>query len=343
MGNKRASFLIKIFMKICRLQPAMVAIALLGPLGLTTGAVAQSSDPFALESPTQGCQACLLDSLTTPTLAVPLAPNHTDLSRSDPEMRSQTSDSPAPQNVRAQTQQLQQRLQTLQEVPLQQIYLGAPGTSSNTPTAYGGRFGTVGVGLSYQDRTRYTEKADGTAGVVMSFGNPQTVVGFDVGVSALDLSDYGDRGSFNFKVHRALPNDLAVAVGLENALIWGFSDADTSLYGVVSKRFRVKENSQDPFSRLSVSAGIGNGRFRTEDQVQDDEGSVGLFGSLAVQVVPPVSLFTEWTGQDLNIGASVLPFRNIPLVITPTLSDITGTAGDGTRFSVGVGYGMSLF
>jgi hypothetical protein len=258
-------------------------------------------------------------------------------------MRSQTSDPPTGQNVRAQTQQLQQRLQTLQEVPLQQIYLGAPGTSSNTPTAYGGRFGSVGVGLSYQERTRYTDKADGTAGLVVSFGDPQTVVGLDVGVSALDLSDYGDRGSFNFKVHRALPGDLAVAVGLENALIWGFSDADTSLYGVVSKRFRLSENSQDSFSRLSVSAGVGNGRFRTEDQVQKDEGSIGVFGSVAVQVIPPVSVFTEWTGQDLNIGASVLPFRNLPIVITPTLSDITGTAGDGTRFTVGVGYGMSFF
>jgi len=330
-------------MKICPVQPVILAIALLGPLGWTPSAIAQTLSPLNLDAPTQDCQACLLDRLTTPTLSLPLAPNHTDLSRTSPEMRSQTSDNPTGPNVRAQTQQLQQRLQTLQEVPLQQIYLGAPGTSSNTPTGYGGRFGSVGVGLSYQQRTRYTDKADGTAGLVVSFGDPQTVVGLDVGVSALDLSDYGDRGSFNFKVHRALPGDLAVAVGLENALIWGFSDADTSLYGVVSKRFRLSENSQDPFSRLSVSAGVGNGRFRTENQVQKDEGSIGVFGSVAVQVIPPVSVFTEWTGQDLNIGASVLPFRNLPIVITPTLSDITGTAGDGTRFTVGVGYGMSFF
>ncbi|MCT7993427.1 hypothetical protein [Laspinema olomoucense] len=336
-------------MKICPVQPAILAIALLGPLGWATGAIAQTLSPLDLDTPPQDCQACLLDRPTTPTRGLPLAPNHTESSWRDPEMISQTSDNPTGQNIRAQTQQLQQRLQTLQQVPLQQIYLGAPGTSSNTPTAYGGRFGSVGVGFSYQQRTRYTDEGDGTTGLVMSFGDPQNVVGLDVGVTLLDLSSindrgsFGERGSFNFKAHRAFPGDLAVAVGLENALIWGFSDADTSLYGVVSKRFRLSENSQDPFSRLSVSAGVGNGRFRTEDQVQDDEGSIGVFGSVAVQVIPPVSVFTEWTGQDLNIGASVLPFRNLPLVITPTLSDITGTAGDGTRFTLGVGYGMSFF
>lgn len=336
-------------MKICPVQPAILAIALLGPLGWTPEAIGQTLSPLDLDAPTQDCQACLLDRLTTPTLGLPLAPNHTESSWTDPEMISQTPNNSTAQNVRAQTQQLQQRLQTLQEVPLPQIYLGAPGTSSNTPTAYGGSFGSVGVGFSYQQRTRYTEKADGTSGLVLSFGDPQNIIGLDVGVSILDLSSiddrggFGERGSFNFKAHRAFPGDLAVAVGLENALIWGFSDADTSLYGVVSKRFRLTENSQDPFSRLSVSAGVGNGRFRTEDQVQKDEGSLGVFGSVAVQVIPPVSVFTEWTGQDLNIGASVLPFRNLPLVITPTLSDITGTAGDGTRFTLGVGYGMSLF
>ncbi len=245
--------------------------------------------------------------------------------------------------TQTQIEALQERLQRLETLPLQQIYLGSPGSSSNTPTAYGGSWGSVGVGLSYQERTRYTDESDGSSGLVVSFGDSRSAVGLDVGVGFLDLSDFGDRGSFSLKVHRQLPQEFAVAVGLENALIWGFSDSDTSVYGVVSKRFRLQENSQDPFSRLNLSVGIGNGRFRSEDDVQNDEGSVGLFGSVAIQVIEPVSVFTEWTGQDLNVGMSVLPFRDLSLVITPTLSDITGTAGDGTRFTLGVGYGLSLF
>ncbi len=247
------------------------------------------------------------------------------------------------QQSQIQIQQLQERLGALEQVPLQQIYLGAPGTSSNTPTAYGGSWGSVGVGLSFQQRTRFTDRSDGTSGLVFSFGDPQDAVGLDIGVTALDLSDFGDRGSFNFKLHRRLPDDFAVAIGLENALIWGFSDADTSLYGVVSKRFRLRESSREPFSRLNVSLGLGNGRFRSEENVNEDEGSIGVFGSVAVNVAEPVSVFAEWTGQDLNMGASIVPFRNLPLVITPTLADITGSAGDGVRFTVGIGYGFSLF
>lgn len=250
---------------------------------------------------------------------------------------------PKLEQTQAQLQELQERLQRLETLPLQQIYLGSPGSSSNTPTAYGGSWGSLGVGLSYQERTRYTDESDGSSGVVVSFGNSRSAVGLDVGVSFLDLSEFGDRGAFSFKVHRQLPQEFAVAVGLENALNWGFTDADTSVYGVVSKRFRLQESSRAPFSRLNLSVGIGNGRFRSEDNVQNDEGSVGIFGSAAIQVIKPISVFTEWTGQDLNVGMSVLPFRNLSLVITPTLSDITGTAGDGTRFTLGVGYGLSLF
>lgn len=331
-------------MKTSRVRLNILSTSLLAPLWLTAPALAQTQAPQSAAIPVADeCQACILRGVTGSASAFEIAQNHTVPSPSHPERESLAQDTTTAQEIQQQTRQLQQRLQAIQEVPLQQIYLGAPGSSSNTPTAYGGSFGSVGVGFSYQERTRYTEDADGTAGIVTSFGNPRTGVGLDIGVTALDLSDFGDRGSFNAKIHRLLPQDFAVAVGVENALIWGFSDGDTSVYGVVSKRFRVKENSQDPFSRLAVSAGVGSGRFRTEEQVQDDEGSVGVFGSVAVQVIPPVNLFTEWTGQDLNVGASLVPFRNLPLVITPTLSDITGTAGDGTRFTLGVGYGMSLF
>jgi hypothetical protein len=38
----------------------------------------------------------------------------------------------------------------------------------------------------------------------------------------------------------------------------------------------------------------------------------------------------------LAIGASIAPFDNFPLVITPALRDITG-AGDGARFILGGG------
>ncbi|QIZ69712.1 hypothetical protein [Oxynema aestuarii] len=334
------------------LSPIAIAslVLSLGPFGFTSSVFAGELSPVENDNIAETCQACQLEgAIVAEQTAFGLSPEFSGGDRANPEnLEAQTQEAtpenpPTAQQIEQRTSQLQQRLQVLQSNPLQQIYLGAPGTSSNTPTAYGGSLGSVGVGFSYQERTRYTDKNDGTAGLVFSLGNPQTAVGFDVGVTLLDLSDWGDRGSFNFKLHKALPQDFAVAVGIENALIWGFSDADTSTYAVGSKRFRLKESSQDPFSRLSVSLGFGNGRFRTEDQVQDDEGSIGVFGSVALQILPAASTFVEWTGQDLNLGASIAPFRDFPVVITPTLSDVTGTAGDGTRFTIGVGYGLSLF
>jgi hypothetical protein len=75
---------------------------------------------------------------------------------------------------------------------------------------------------------------------------------------------------------------------------------------------------------------------------------VNVFGSVAVRVVEPVSLIADWNGQTLSLGVSIKPFLDIPLVITPGLTDIVGDNTNGTgfnglnglRFTLGVGYGI---
>jgi hypothetical protein len=66
-----------------------------------------------------------------------------------------------------------------------------------------------------------------------------------------------------------------------------------------------------------------------------------VFGNVAVRVAQPVSLIAEWSGQDLGVGVSVAPFKNIPLVITPAVRDIVG-AGDGPRFVLGTGFAFKF-
>jgi len=46
-----------------------------------------------------------------------------------------------------------------------------------------------------------------------------------------------------------------------------------------------------------------------------------------------VHAIANWTGQDLSLGLSITPIPKLPIVITPALMDVTGRAGDGTRFS----------
>lgn len=224
----------------------------------------------------------------------------------------------------------------------------SPGSSSGSPTAFGADFGRFFVGASFQERTRFTESSDGSISAGFGLGNARKSVGLEVAVSVLDLSTRGgddaafDRGSFSFKLHRVLPNNLAVAVGYENGVVWGFTDAGSSVYGVVSKIFPLQNSPSKPFSSLTVSAGLGSGRFRSEDDFNNDEGTVNVFGSVGLRVVERVSAIADWTGQDLTLGASFVPFRNIPIVVTPAVADITGNAGDGARFILGVGYSRSF-
>jgi hypothetical protein len=88
--------------------------------------------------------------------------------------------------------------------------------------------------------------------------------------------------------------------------------------------------------------GVGGGRFRSEDNIEEGDEDPNVFGSVGVQVAEPITVIAEWTGQDLNLGASIVPIRGVPLVITPAAADVTGTAGNGTRFILGVGYGISF-
>lgn len=224
-----------------------------------------------------------------------------------------------------------------------QRLIASPATTSVTPFAYGKSWGSGGVGVGFQGRTRFTDKSDGAIAYGMGFGDSRNTVGLDVGVTIFNLSDsFGDRGGVSFKLHRALPDDFAVAIGWQNAIVWGETDAGSSVYGVVSKMFRLRESTEKPFSRLYVSAGIGSGQFRSELDINRDIGSIGAFGSVAVRVAEPVNAIVEWTGQDLTLGVSFVPFRNIPLAITPAVTDITNNAGDGARFILGIGYGFSL-
>lgn len=252
---------------------------------------------------------------------------------------------PTAEELDKQVEELQQRLQTLGNNVPDYIWLSSPGMSSNVPTAWGASFGDVGIGVSFQSRTRFTQQSDGGIGVVFGLGDPYNAVGFDVGVGISEMGlngtgSFGNGGSFVFKLHRVLPEDFRIAVAVENALHWGGNDTDTSVFGVVSKTIRLKESKFDPFSRLYLTVGVGSGRFRTEDQVFNNTGSVGVFGSVAVRVIDQMNVFTEWTGQDLDVGLSIAPFPDIPIVITPAAFDVTGSAGDGTRFVLGLSYGF---
>lgn len=251
---------------------------------------------------------------------------------------------PPPQTPE-QVQELRQQF-LLPEAPLEALIrppVRGGGASINTPTAFGADWGNGFVGFSFQERTRLGNRSDGGVGIGFGLGDAQRAVGLEVAVSIVDLiGDTFEDGAVSFKVHRLLPNNFAVAVGAENAIEWGDTDGGSSIYGVVSKVIPLREDPAGPLSRVTLSLGLGSDRFLSEEDREEGGEGVNVFGSVGLQVIEPVSLIADWTGQDLYLGASIIPFRGLPLVITPGVADVTGNAGDGARFILGVGYGFSF-
>lgn len=220
---------------------------------------------------------------------------------------------------------------------------GAPGSSAGSQVAFGANWGTAYVGFGFQGRTRYAEyNRDGVDGALTAgfgIGNSYETVGLDVSLGMLGTIDNPGKFALGLKLHRALPGNAAIAFGVENAYVSSEVDTNRSFYGVVSKQITLAEPSE-PFSSIVVSGGLGNGRYLFEEDFQNDENGVNFFGSVGVRLAEPLGFIADWTGQDLALALSIVPFETIPLTITPGFADVTGTAGDGARFTVGAGMGF---
>ncbi|HJP61630.1 MAG TPA: hypothetical protein VJ865_16595 [Gemmatimonadaceae bacterium] len=215
----------------------------------------------------------------------------------------------------------------------------SPGSSSGTPTAYGAEFGDVFFGVGYQARTRYTRLADGDVYAGFGLGNSRNYVGLEFDYTSFTTIRHGffHDGAFSFKIHRDLTRNLAIAYGWEDAIHSSGTDGGSSQYAVVTTYLPLRDDGGYFLSGLTMSGGVGNGRFQSEKDFYAGKNGVNAFGSLGLRLFKPVSFLADWTGQDLMLGASIVPIPRLPLFITPAYADVTGRAGDGARFVVGAG------
>ncbi|MGB5631722.1 MAG: hypothetical protein WBM86_02930 [Waterburya sp.] len=221
-------------------------------------------------------------------------------------------------------------------------YRTSPNITIINPSGYGASWGNAGIGLGFQERARFTDQSDAVIGIGFGLGNAQKNIGAQIGISLVDTSAPFRDGVVNLKLHRRLPEDFTVALGVQGLFTWGDTDGGSSAYGVATKRIKLGQDRTKAFSEIYTTLGVGGGQFRSEFDIDDGNETTGVFGSLAVKVIQPVALVAEWTGQDLTIGIPLVPFRKIPIVIAPAVTDITGSAGDGTRFVIGLGYTFSF-
>ncbi|MEO0933106.1 MAG: hypothetical protein AAFY21_04890, partial [Cyanobacteria bacterium J06641_2] len=292
----------------------------------------------------------------TPTVTVPTAVSLAGINNKPnvaPEIEQTRKKVVVAQNQEDATQkQIDEKIAKLRNI--KKSFYSSPGMSVYIPVGYGSDRNTAFVTTSYQSRVRFADADDGAIGFGVGLGNAKKSVGVVLSYTAASFGGSRDFGSggFNVKVHRQFKGGWAAAVGMNGFLnvgdykdssISGVNDFENSLYAVGTKIFRTRDNINKPFSRVAVSAGVGNGQFRTEDSILNDKDNFNVFGNVAVRIHPRASLIAEWTGQDLALGASIAPFKNIPLVITPAVRDITGPgpgASDRARFILGAGLGF---
>ena len=221
-------------------------------------------------------------------------------------------------------------------------YRTSPSITIINPSAYGASWGNAGIGIGYQERARFREESDGVIGLGFGLGNPLKNVGVQVGISLVDVSAPFRDGGINLKLHRRLPEDFSIAIGVQGVTKWGNTDGGSSVYGVATKRLKLRRDRTKAFSEIYTTLGVGGGQFRSESDINNGNDNIGVFASLAVKVIQPVGFVAEWSGQDITIGVPLVLFRRLPLVIVPAITDVTGSAGDGTRFIIGLGYSFTF-
>jgi hypothetical protein len=257
---------------------------------------------------------------------------------------------------------LQERLNNLKNppAPVEDKFSGyepktSPSFSIINPVGFGADNNLFFFGLSYQNRTRYSQNTDGQAGIGIGLGDAVNSIGAELSytINSFGSSSSFGSGAFNAKLHKRLGDDSAVAIGWNQFANIYFGSGrqgnfltdypKNSYYAVGTKIFRTREDINEPFSRVAVTGGVGSGVFLPEDRTIAGLDRTGLngFGSIGVRIARPVSAVVEWTGQDLAAGVSIAPFDNFPLVISPSVRDITG-AGDGARFIVSAGVAFNF-
>ena len=262
--------------------------------------------------------------------------------------------------------QLQQQLEDIANPEVRSRRRAAyPSITIANPTGYGADRGRVFAGASFQSRSRFSGGEntgtvfgggayDGTAGIGFGIGDARQGVGLQISYTAASFG--GSRSTFsggiNAKLHKQFGNRWAAAVGGDGIINFGelpegvngevvYNDFENTYYGVATHIVRLKEDFDAPFSRLILTGGVGSGRFRTSDQIINGEFAIAPFGSASLQVMPWANLITEWTGQDLAVGASFVPFSDLPIVVTPAIRDIAGESDGDPRFVLGVGVSVT--
>jgi hypothetical protein len=211
----------------------------------------------------------------------------------------------------------------------------APVSSVTIPSAFGANWGDVFITAGYQDRVPGSGYGAG-----FGLGDAKNFVGLEssYSTSAGNGNSLFNQGAGNFKLHKLLGDNLAIAGGWENAIRQNLPNGTRdTFYGVVSTVLPVGSTSN-----FTASVGAGNGRFRTFDDVNNNRDSTNIFGSLGFRATENIGLVADWDGNAINLG---LPLTlklgdSLGLQVVPSWLNVSNSNGGSSQFGLGGGVGF---
>jgi hypothetical protein len=224
--------------------------------------------------------------------------------------------------------------------------VNAPATGVTTPSAFGANWGDIFVGVGYQNNlpAAFAFPSDGNStvyGAGIGLGNARDFVGLEASYTAAGTT-VADRGGVNFKLHKLLGENVAIAAGWENAIRNGYTaanDPKDTYYGVITGILPVGATSN-----FTASVGAGNGRFRNFGDLTADNNTANIFGGLGFRFSENIAVAADYNGRNFSVGLplTVKLGDSIGLQVTPALLDIAGDQNTGpkSRFAIGGGIGV---
>ena len=153
----------------------------------------------------------------------------------------------------------------------------------------------------------------------------------------------------SFQLQRNLGSAISVAIGAQNIMLESGTDSVPSYYFVYSQGVLASPfiNTAKGTTRLHYSIGVGNGQYREKSQedIHRGKGATGtsVFGNISYELFNAFNVITDWNGINLNAGvAKTFYISNIPFAISLGALDLTSSSGDGVRYLVSVGTGITL-
>ena len=230
-------------------------------------------------------------------------------------------------------------------------FIGAPGTTFGTPSAYGASRGQGFVGVSGiydfdgKGLASGNGRVDGSVAVGVGFGDPVKAVGVELmgTLTSINPKDgtFGDSGQMGVKVHRLLDaaSGLSIALASTDFARWGEAKLSLrSTYVAMTGNLPIKLIGNYP---VSATLGAGNGNYRPFSAVQTGQDKVGAFASIGTQLTERTSLSLSHLGGRTNLGVGITPF-DAPISVMVGLTDIDGRSAAGRQLNVNVGYAFKF-